>query len=68
MKDNSITVAHKPQQKESVKSPTSATDPTNSGGKPPTWDVAKIFSESEPPPRPADSSVADLGERAYDGK
>lgn len=53
---------------ESVKSPTSATDPANMGGKPPTWDCKQIFDENLPPPTPAESSVADLGERAYDGK
>lgn len=63
------TMASKPMRKgESVLSPTSATDPRNMGGQPEKWDVTKIFSESMPPPRPADSSVADLGERAYDGK
>lgn len=61
----------KPKQKESVKSPSSATDPANMGGLPPKWDVEKTFSENLPPTMPAQSSVigiADKGGQGTSGK
>ncbi len=57
----------KPKQKESVKSPASATDPANSGGLPPRWNVEKIFAENLPPTTPAQSSVAGIAEKGAQG-
>lgn len=51
----------------SVKSPSSATDPANSGGLPPTMDVKAIFEENRPPPTPAESSVIGIAPKSGQG-
>lgn len=53
--------------KESVKSPTSATDTANSGGMPPKMSVEAIFAENCPPTTPAQSSVIGIAPKAAQG-
>lgn len=53
--------------KESVKSPTSATDAANLGGMPPTMEVKAIFDENRPPTTPAQSSVIGIAPKAAQG-
>lgn len=52
---------------ESVKSPSSATDPANSGGMPATMTVDQIFKENSPDPVPAESSVIAIAPKASRG-
>lgn len=74
MKDNSITKEFPMKSTNSnlngggsVKSPSSATDPANSGGMPPTMDVKEIFAENCPPSTPAESSVMGIAPKAAQG-
>ena len=55
------------QKKESVKSPTSATDPSNLGGLPSKMSVEQIFQENLPPTTPAQSSVIGIADKAGQG-
>ncbi len=51
----------------SVKSPSSATDPSNSGGKPPTLEPKAIWAENTPPPTHAESSVVGIAPKSGQG-
>lgn len=51
----------------SVKSPSSATDPANSGGRPQKMTVDQIFAENCPDPVPAQSSVMGIAPKASQG-
>lgn len=51
----------------SVKSPSSATDPANSGGRPQKMNVEQIFAENCPDPVPAQSSVMAIAPKAAQG-
>lgn len=51
----------------SVKSPSSATDPANSGGMPPTMEPKAIWMENTPPSTPAESSVIGIAPKASQG-
>lgn len=53
--------------KGSVKSPSSATDTSNSGGMPPTMTVDEIFKENMPDPVPATSSVIGIAPKSGQG-
>lgn len=51
----------------SVKSPSSGTDPANSGGRPQKMTVDQIFAENCPPPDMAQSSVIGIAPKASQG-
>lgn len=54
-------------KKESVKSPSSATDTRNLGGLPPKMSVDQIFQENLPPTTPAQSSVVGIADKGGQG-
>lgn len=53
--------------KESVKSPSSGTDPSNCGGLPEKMNVEQIFKENLPPTTPATSSVIGIAAKGAQG-
>lgn len=75
MKDNSITKEYPMKDKpssnlngnDSVKSPSSGTDPANMGGMPMRMSVDEIFQENLPDPVPAESSVIGIAPKSAQG-